>query len=179
MEGLSLDELQAELEQHFRTSRSQFLKLETLPTYIEQDEPSLDAALAGNWSEARRILAEEFERATEELVGKPSPACRSRRLRLYDMPLSDYLRWELITYRESTLRGEEIRVLPRSEYRGVQRDLILFESEVMFELVHDADGNFVCALRETNAPVLAAFAAEFEREWGRARPYTNLLMNLA
>lgn len=107
---------------------------------------------------------EHFARTGEVLLDHPDTVCwfdllrahkaagrTLRRVHVVDLPLSDYLRWELAFQAHSP---EDVRVLDRAERPGDDR--------VPVRLVYDADGRLVRPERMLNSAIGPI------RDWQRA-----------
>jgi hypothetical protein len=66
---------------------------------------------------------------------------RMQRVRLVHHPLSDYLRFELATFRASVTSGEDIRVV--SEHKFDCGDFWLFDNHTVILMRYDAGGRFL------------------------------------
>jgi hypothetical protein len=135
----------AAFERHWVGLRSRFFKLEPLQAYQEPDNPSfLDFRRGDSASAAAKL---------EEVVCQNSryhtDACRRgvtmTRVRLVELPLSDYLRWEFQSYRVSARYGERILVLdltgaPRSGPLWNSGDFVLFDCSAVLVHRYDPDG---------------------------------------
>ncbi|NEC87611.1 DUF6879 family protein [Streptomyces sp. SID12501] len=86
-------------------------KLEVRQTFREPGYAPWEAAQAGDWAKAshlaeaeRPALARQYEEATAR-------GCRLRRVRLVELPPSDYVLWEMSILRLRAELGEEIGVI--------------------------------------------------------------------
>lgn len=137
---LTLDQFQSEFQQAWSSLRSRFLKVECWQSYQElATNRSQEHYRKGDLGRARELLREEAEgdRPLYEDVSKRG--LDFARIRVVKEPLTDYLRYELMSYQIRTEMGENVVVvtadpevqLPNSELF----DLLLFDRDVA--LVHD------------------------------------------
>lgn len=110
------------LEECFSAFRFSAVRLETLPAYAVADEAARIAA----WREGRprperSVRTSDYLRevAQDVIWGK-----ERRRIRVIDLPMSEYARYQMTGYMESAAAGEEIRVAVRhGGSRAAQSDL--------------------------------------------------------
>jgi hypothetical protein len=125
-----------------------FLKLETWQTYREQESNRSQAEyLAGNLATAARLLESEAETDRPLYESVSSRGIDYSRVRLVQLPLSSYLRYEMIGYRIRKRMGERIVIvvidpnvmLPNDQHF----DFLLFDQ--CLALIHDygTDGHQV------------------------------------
>jgi hypothetical protein len=102
-------------------------RLETLQAYnVEEDVDAIAAWRAGRARPEFSVRTSPWAArlATSTIEGKTW-----RRVRVVDLPLSDYVRWEMAAYIESAVLGEEIRILVRSgEFGNLINDFWLFDA---------------------------------------------------
>lgn len=130
-------------------------RLETLPAYsVSEEAEQIRAWRAGRARPERSIRNDDYLRsvAADVLDGRE----RSR-IRVVDLPLSDYVRWEFDGYTENAAAGEQVRIAVRSggspeaqkALEAVSWDFWLFdfgtEDEQAVLLEYGQDGKFVDA----------------------------------
>ena len=130
-------------------------RLETLPAYsVSEEAEQIRAWRAGRARPERSVRNDDYLRsvAVDALDGR-----ERRRIRVADLPLSDYVRWELEGYTENAAAGEEIRIAVRNggtleaqkALTAVSWDFWLFdfgtEEETAVLLEYDQDGQFAGA----------------------------------
>lgn len=148
-------------------------KLERRQEFAETDEPSWDAAVAGDWDAAMRLAAEDEhnEYGTEQRRLTERGQVR-RRIRIVETPISDYLRWELPSLAVIARLGEQIRVGPPALVRGHETDgpvpeVIGFDDELMYQIAYDDRGALAGARRITAPEVVATCRREVLELWDR------------
>lgn len=137
---LTLDQFQAAFRTAWAALRSRFLKLETWQSYRElSTNRSQQAFERGDLDCARELLHVEAEQDRPLYEDVRQRGLEYARIRLVKEPLTDYLRYELMSYQIRAAMGENIVVvqvdpeisLPHSDLF----DLLLFDRDA--GLVHD------------------------------------------
>jgi hypothetical protein len=127
----------------FDRFRSSAFRLESLPRYsIPGDAEAIAVWRSGRARPQFSVLTSPWAArlATTSMAGKTW-----RRVRAVDLPLSDYVRWEMAAYAESSVLGEEIRILRRSgPFAGLAQDFWLFDADTdepfAIAMVYDDEG---------------------------------------
>jgi hypothetical protein len=136
--GLAADEFAA----RFTTFRYTAYRLETLQSYdVPQEEDSLAAFLAGD--PVRFGPSKDGWTAT--IANAVAAGKSMRRVHVVEEPLSDYLRYEMLSYRPNVEAGEDVRILPvRPGDRPdlPHHDYWLFDSVDLWLMEYDRDGRF-------------------------------------
>lgn len=82
---------------------------------------------------------------------------RVHRVHVVDLPLSDYLRYELAVYPENIAAGEDVRIADRAAHPGLtelRTDFWLFDDSVVVWLRHGGDGDLIgCDLSQDPADI--------------------------
>jgi hypothetical protein len=116
----------AELWETFRASA---FRLEALQYYVlAEDEPRRQAFREGRPLPPRPGKTESLRMIT----GAVAAGKRVQRAHVVDLPLSDYIRYELAVYPENIAAGEDVRIAPRSAHPGLRdltTDFWLFDAE--------------------------------------------------
>jgi hypothetical protein len=113
----------------FQSFRESAFRLETLQYYVlAEDEPRRQAFREGRPLPARPGKTESMRMVREAVAaGK-----RVHRVHVVDLPLSDYIRYELAVYSENVAVGEDVRIARRTAHPGLQdldTDFWLFDAE--------------------------------------------------
>jgi hypothetical protein len=116
----------AELWEGFRVTA---FRLETLQYYaLAEDEPRRQAFREGLPLPPRPGKTESMRMVSSAVAaGK-----HVHRVHIVDLPLSDYIRYELAVYPENIASGEDVRITPRSAHpglRGLDTDFWLFDAQ--------------------------------------------------
>lgn len=137
---LTLDEFSAEFSRAWSRLRSRFLKLECWQVYQEQEvNQSQQAFQRGEIDRARELLRQEAEADRALYDDVRTRRIDYSRIRLVREPLTDYLRYEMMSYRIRAAMGEVIDVVvlePEATLPSDQFfDFLLFDRHAA--LVHD------------------------------------------
>jgi Family of unknown function (DUF6879) len=150
-------------------------------------------------------VEEETERIAAFLRGEPRPewsvrtspwlariaartaAGRSwRRVHVVRLPLSDYLRYELVGYVESQACGEQIRITDQSAGRAdaiALGDFWLFDADTpaasAIDMSYDANGSWTGADLVTDARQLNDRHRAAERIWSAGTPLNHFLATVS
>jgi hypothetical protein len=155
-------------------------RMETRQEYtIEEDRE----AIAG-WREGRARPAYSVRTspwaarlATSSIAGK-----LWQRVRVVEMPLSDYVRWETAAYVESSVLGEEIRVLVRTPQKFAELidDFWIFDagesSAKVVAVRYDDAGRPAGNELITDPDAAAAYTDLARRAWNAATPLNEFLV---
>src|SRR6266699_5927293 len=113
----------------FETFRESAFRLETLQHYVlAEDEPRRRAFREGQPLPPRPGKTESIRMVRSAVAaGK-----RVHRVHVLDLPLSDYIRYELAVYPENIAAGEDVQIAVRSAHPGLtdlDTDFWLFDAE--------------------------------------------------
>lgn len=113
----------------FETIQESAFRLETLQFYeLAEDEPRRQA-----FREGRPLPPRPGKTESMRLVRKAvASGKRVRRVHVVDLPLSEYIRYELAVYPENIAAGEDVRITPRTGHPGLRElstDFWLFDAE--------------------------------------------------
>lgn len=117
------------LTELFETFRESAFRLEVLQHYVlEEDEPRRQA-----FREGRPLPPRPGKIESMRLVrGAVGAGKRVHRVHVVELPLTEYLRYELTVYRENIAAGEDVRIADRATHRGLREldtDFWLFDAE--------------------------------------------------
>ncbi len=137
------------LTELFETFRESAFRLEALQHYVlEEDEPRRQAFRAGHPLPPRPGKIESMRLVRNAVAaGK-----RVHRVHVVELPLTEYLRYELAVYRENIAAGEDVRIADRAAHRGLR------ELDTDFWVVRCGDRAGRCRL------------VPLHREWPNCRP---------
>jgi hypothetical protein len=141
----------ASFDECFTAFRYTAYRLETLQAYdVPQEEEPLAAFLAGG-----PVSFGPSKDGWTATIAEAVAAGKSfRRVHVVTEPLSDYLRYEMESYRPNVEAGEDVRILPvrSGEWPDLpRRDYWLFDSAVLWRMEYDQDGHFLGAEPVTDA----------------------------
>ncbi|HEX6510228.1 MAG TPA: hypothetical protein VF221_21565, partial [Chloroflexota bacterium] len=134
-------------------------RLETLPVYLDEFESeSCRAWLAGRPQPPRKPETEEWYGYIRNGV---AAGRQWQRVHVVDLPLTDYLRYELNAYEESAALGYETMIARREErpeLAELTSDFYLFDADhpgaFAILMNYDPDGRFIDMWRTSDPPVL-------------------------
>jgi hypothetical protein len=130
----------------FTAFRYTAYRLETLQSYdVPQEEESLAAFLAGS----PVSFGPSKDGWTAVIAGAVAAGKSMRRVHVVEEPLSDYLRYEMESYRPNVEAGEDVRILPvrPGEWPDLPRhDYWLFDSAELWLMTYDEAGHFLGAV---------------------------------
>jgi hypothetical protein len=169
-----------EFNELFDTFRSSAFRMETRQEYvIEEDREAI-----ADWREGRARPAYSVRTspwaarlATSSIAGK-----LWQRVRVVELPLTDYVRWETAAYVESSVLGEEIRILVRTHQRFAELvdDFWLFDADspsACVVAVHYDDNGQPSGNELITEPDLVAAYTEMARTaWNAATPLNEFLV---
>ena len=134
-----------EFSDRFTTFRYTAYRLETLQSYdVPQEEESLAAFLAGD----PVSFGPPKDGWTATVAEAVAAGKLMRRVHIVEEPLSDYLRYEMLSYRPNVDAGEDVRILPVAPGRWPdrpRRDYWLFDSADLWLMNYGRDGHFTGA----------------------------------
>lgn len=141
-------EFSAEFSKRFPDLRQLFFKLERRQSYSVVSEPYYAIWLSGKKKDAVAAwqTSEAFVREQRELVTPAiSKGVRLVRVRVYQRPLSEYLKYEFETYRISSKYGQEIRCVSSKRAaaafaRTNVADYVMFDDNAAIIDNHDENG---------------------------------------
>ncbi|MEV5704492.1 DUF6879 family protein [Actinoallomurus sp. NPDC052274] len=167
--GLKLDDYFTDFDSRLWQVDSTW-KLERRQSFREPDVPSWVAWAEGD-RERSLALAEEMRAGISELQRRlDAHGIVQRRVRIVDLPATDYLCWELTVLRIRAELGERIRVLPSSalatlEASGPLPEVILLGERVAYQVRYADDGVVTGAKLMTEPRVTAACLSEMAGLW--------------
>jgi hypothetical protein len=125
----------------FNTFTREAFRLETLQAYNVPQE----AELIASWR--RGEPQPERSPATSPWLARIAAGVAGgkawRRVHVVQLPLSEYLQWELEGYVQSQDAGEEIRLVDRRHVNRALHDFWLFDREIAVDMRYDGRGRFI------------------------------------
>lgn len=154
----------------FRTFSRSAVRLETRPAYVTDDERlPLERFL-----ERRPVPLAWFKPWLHDVLLATSSGRQYRRVRIYDEPLTEYLRFELWTCQYNVEAGEDIRYLPTETATSLHLpgyDYWLFDDELLALMYFTEAGEPLGAQLVDDAAVVATHRRWFEVAAGNSTPY--------
>ena len=116
------------------------VRLEALPAYAVggAEQERLHAYHAGRARPLRTVRTDPW--LARIAVSTVTAGKAWARLRVVDEPLTDYQRYQLASYRESQVVGEEIRIARRAVVGDVGPDFWLFDDRLVVLMHYHPDG---------------------------------------
>jgi hypothetical protein len=176
---LGLDDYLADFERRFWRVDSSW-KLERRQVFKEPDVPSW-AAMAEGDRERALVLADEMRASIAEYQRRlDAKGIVQRRVRVVELPLSDYLWWELYVLRIRASLGERIRVVTPSEVAewettGLLPEIIVLGDRTVYQVRYASDGVVTGAKLMTDPAVAVACRQEIEGLWQRGEDLAGFL----
>lgn len=152
-------------------------KVEVLQFYDEEGDPSWQKMIKGDWDGALNSLTEAVQEDLREIQDLRRDGIRVSRLRIIERPLSDYLRWELESYKLSASAGEEIFILDKAgmaEEAHLQ-DLVGFDENEVILLNYDAAGKLTSAVRISDTKCVRNALEAYDHLLSRAVPLDDFM----
>lgn len=179
---LDLEEFQSQFAAAWSRLTSRFLKVECWQEYQELDvTESQKAYQHGDIATAQKLLAEEAEADRQLYEDVRDRGIDYARIRLVKLPLTDYLKYELMAYSVRSRMGENIEVvrIPTSTPAPSKDhfDFLLFDRHTA--LIHDY-GSAVVGVQtggwvSHDADAISALAARASTLRARAVPLREFL----
>ncbi|MFI6089498.1 DUF6879 family protein [Streptomyces sp. NPDC051218] len=114
------DYLEAFREDYAHESVSVVDKVECGQHFREPGFASWDAFNRGAWRESMALLMDERPKMARQFSAAEQRGLRLRRVRYIELPVSDYVVWEMAVLRQRVDLGEQVRVLVGQGRPGFQ-----------------------------------------------------------
>lgn len=155
-------------------------KLERRQVFQEPDVPSWGAMAKGDRERSLALADEMRDGIAEHQRRLDAQGIIQRRLRIVELPLSDYLWWELYVLRIRADLGERIRVLSPSavaswETSGSLPEIILLGEHTTYQVRYDQDGIVTGAKLLADPEVTTACRAEMAALWAKGEDLASFL----
>jgi Family of unknown function (DUF6879) len=176
---LKLDDYFEDFEGRFWQVDSSW-KLERRQDFREPGVPSWAAMAEGDWRRAH-LLADQMRTGIREHQRRlDAKGIVQRRIRIVELPLTDYLRWELYVLRIRADLGERIRVLSPSavtsgETTGPLPEIIVLGDRIVYQVRYDHDGVVTGAKLLTDPQIAADCRRELEALWRQGEDLRDFL----
>lgn len=126
------------------SAKKSAFRLETLSQYLVPQE----AEDFATWQAGRPIHRQtpENNEGLARIQRDTARGFRRYRVHILDLPLTDYLRFELHGYLDSTAAGSEIYVVDRDTHPSLGKfheDFWLFDDETAIRMIYDTEGYFL------------------------------------
>lgn len=133
------------------SAQNSFFKLERLQSYDESGAPYHDAFISGDWDRSVALFKEQIETGSASAIDFCRRGISSTRLRLVEFPLTDYVKWEMMTYHISASYGQRILVRditaePEKGSVKASSDFVMFDDQIVLRHVYQPDGQLRGAL---------------------------------
>jgi hypothetical protein len=150
--SLNADQYLEDFWPHFEKIEDVFWKLERQQHFQEPDSPSWQAANAGDWEQALRLVEETRGSVSEHYQKMRQRGIVGKRLRIVERPFSRYLQWEMYNLKVRCEEGEQTRVVDAGhlyhlEFRGKLPELVVLGRRVAYLVIYDSSGLLAGARR--------------------------------
>jgi hypothetical protein len=178
-QDLKLDAYLADFERRFWQVDASW-KLERRQVFQEPDVPSW-AAMAEGDRERALLLADEMRASIAEHQRRlDARGIVQRRLRVVELPLSDYLWWELYVLRIRAGLGERIRVLLPSQVTSWETsatlpEVIVLGGHTVYQVRYDREGIATGAKLLADPDIAAECRDELEGLWRQGEDLADFL----
>ena len=131
------DEFQEVFRHSLERTQIAFRKIEVHQFFDESGDPSFDKLMAGEWDGAMQELDSIVEDQEELLTPATNRGVSLTRLRYVSFPLTDYVRWELASYRLSERFGERISISVDPSLPRELPECVVFDDHTLIALDYD------------------------------------------
>jgi hypothetical protein len=123
----------------WKDAQTRFLKVERKQSYNQGGDSSYEAFVRGDYETAQKLLKDELLQQREMYSDAQTRGLELVRIRQFEEPLSDYLRYyEIPSYFVSEELGETIWFARPDPAKDELPDCIIFDSEVLFVNTYDS-----------------------------------------
>lgn len=142
---ISVEDFGATFRELFAETKQEFFKVERLQEYQEPENPSFVAYMMGNIEEATALLVEGLSSSADFFRQTAERNLLYTRVRLAELPLSQYLKWEFMSYQVSARYGERILVndisnLPEQSSLKSGGDYVMFDNRIVLRHNYNSSG---------------------------------------
>jgi hypothetical protein len=162
--NLNSDDYLKDFYSEYNTIKRQLYKLEVGQSFMEPDNDSWVLANNGDWDEAMRIAQNDGE-ADNKRADPPAP---SYRVRIFELPLTPYLIWELnyLKYRNRFVNNCRFLCLsdvPKDLKLLVEKEIVTIDTNVLYEVHYTASGELAGATKETDLKTISDVVKKIEQ----------------
>jgi hypothetical protein len=170
----------ADFRAHFKRAwddaRSRYFKIERRQSYNQAGDESFEAFVDGDYERARRLVHSSVLTQGEMYAEARAKGIDLVRLRLVQLPLSDYLRYyEIPSYFASVELGERIGFADVSGDNDLLPDCIIFDARVMFINAYDGLDRLVGAIEITDHSEIGRYLALAEPLLAESQPLADFV----
>ncbi|MUN36217.1 DUF6879 family protein [Actinomadura litoris] len=163
---------------HAEGLRGVIWKLERSQVFREPRDTSWQAFMAGDWHGALELLEKDREAVRTEARQNAAQGLEIRRVRVAELPIGPYLQWELHALKLLADEGFGLTVLTADQVAPLETsvqlpEVVVFESEVLYEVRYEPDWTPCGARRITDADVISAAAGEIKALYERGEPFLD------
>lgn len=173
--ALTHEEYLADFWPYFEAMTSKMRKIEVGQSFSEPGNPSWEAFSTGDWNRSLQCIDEHAPETRQYFEGLRDAGKQAARVRVVELPLTEYLVWEFNVLVRSATFGEQIRVIERAKARNLTDeipidDFVAIDDVVAYRVLYDAEGLNVGAERTTDRGQVRAIVAAFEVLFARGEP---------
>ncbi|MGH8885540.1 MAG: DUF6879 family protein [Egibacteraceae bacterium] len=103
------------------------------------------------------------------------------RVHIVDLPLTDYLRYEIACYHDTVAAGEDIRIARRDAYPGLAdltEDFLIVDDEIVLFIRYSPDGQVIGRERSDDPADVGTYAAQRDFVLEHAVPLDEFVASL-
>lgn len=180
MERISKQEMLDLSGTYWESLKQEFFKLETKQVYKEDEGESYDLYLRGDVESAIRVLEKSIATQKSLYEFARLNSISLVRLHIVELPLTDYMRYEIESYRISKRYGEQIYLVCRKDVHDLEktvriRDYLLFDEEKVILQFHNQFGEFEYAEVSEITSEVKPYVLSKTALLNRAKPLNDFL----
>lgn len=168
----------AELLGRYRTFTHEAVRIEALQHYVVPGDAERQQA----FREGKPLPSRPDKQASVELIAKAAAAGKKIwRIHVVELPLSEYIRYELAAYAENAEAGEQVWIADRASHtdlNSIRRDFVLFDADTdhasLIWYDYDPDGQLI-GYTPGGADDIAAGARQLELAREHAVPLADFM----
>lgn len=162
--NLNSDDYLKDFYSEYNIIKRQLYKLEVGQSFMEPDNDSWVLANNGDWDEAMQIAQNDGE-ADNKRADPPAP---SYRVRIFELPLTPYLIWELnyLKYRNRFVNNCRFLCLsdvPKDLKLLVEKEIVTIDTNVLYEVHYTSSGELAGATKETDLKTISDVVKKIEQ----------------
>lgn len=151
-------------------------KLERSQFFEEKGDPAWEAFLNGDWEAVFAVFESEREDISRQVARYAAQDVTLRRVRITELPVSPYLRWEMVSHRVFVESGFEIGVLDAQqvevfEHTAPLPELVVYGRQIVYQVRYDQRWRPAGAKRVDDPALAAGLSDQISRLFRRSEPF--------